>query len=115
MFCEIWLNCDLSNHASFFTVWQFNNKQGVCFINEWQPNSQEHVHFSTYESAVELGCCDWCELPPNTSERISEQALSWRVDNVISAAYFTVMTEDRRDKIALIDQSIWHHHDLYEF
>ena len=54
------------------------------------------------DSAVKLTCCDYCGLPLNASERISEQALFTRREaDVISEAIFTMMTGDRDDDLSM--------------
>ena len=46
-------------------------------MNERQPNSLEHEDCSSSEwQHCKFGCCDWCGLPVNASERVLEQALS---------------------------------------
>ena len=50
--------------------------RGMCDVNERQSNPQEHEEHGRYHSAVKLVRCDWCGLPLNESERISEEALS---------------------------------------
>ena len=48
----------------------------VCVL--WMNDSRIHrnMKISRDNSAVNLGCCDWCDLSLNESGRISEQALS---------------------------------------
>ena len=58
------------------------------------------------DSAIELGCSDWCGLPLNASERISEQALIFSLEGrpiYVSEACFTVMTRDSHDELAAMD------------
>ena len=61
------------------------------------------------DSAVKLGCSDWCGLPPNASERISEKALivfTLRAADVVSDACYTAMTGNRYDERAVLDLSM---------
>ena len=67
-------------NTSFFT-WQVENKQfkeGVL----WRNDSRIHrnIKIARDDSAVTLGCTDWCGLPLNSSERISEQALIFSLE-----------------------------------
>ena len=60
------------------------------------------------DSAVTLGCSDWCGLPLNASERIAEQPLIFtrRAADVVPEACFSVMTKDHHDELAAMDLSV---------
>ena len=67
------------------------------------------------DSAIELGCSDWCGLPLNASERISEQALIFSLEGrpiYVSEACFAVMTGDRHDELAAMDLTMISAHVL---
>ena len=64
-----------------------------------------NIKIARDDSAVTLGCSDWCGLPLNASERISERALIFSLD-VVPEACFTAMTEDHHDELAAMDLSV---------
>ena len=68
------------NTQVFFT-WQVENKQVKASVL-WMNDSRIHrnIKIARDDSAVTLGCSDWCGLPLNASERISEQALIFSLE-----------------------------------
>ena len=76
MFSEIQSNCGLQEHASFFhmTIRKQSVKACVLWMNDGRI--YWNMKIAQDDSAVKLGCNDWCGLPLNVSERISEQALN---------------------------------------
>ena len=75
MFSEIRPNRGSQKYASYFT-WQVENKLFKASVL-WMNNNRIHWNMTITldDSAIELGCSDWCGLPLNASERISEQVL----------------------------------------
>ena len=75
MFIEILPNRGSQKYASYVT-WQVKNKLFKASIL-WMNDSRIHqdMKIARNDSAVKLGYSDWCGLPLNASERLSEQAL----------------------------------------
>ena len=75
MFSEIWPNRGSQKYASYFT-WKDENKLFKASVL-WMNDSQIHQDMKIVrnDSAVKLGCSDWCGLPLNALERLLEQAL----------------------------------------
>ena len=60
-----------------FSTWRLEHKLlKACVL--WMNDNRIHrnIKIARYEIAVKLGCCDWCGLPLNASERISGKTLS---------------------------------------
>ena len=75
IFSEIRPNRGSQKYASYFT-WQEENKlfkASVLWMNE--SRIHQDMKIARNDSAVKLGCSDWCGLPLNALERLSEQAL----------------------------------------
>ena len=53
-------------------------KASVLWIND--SRIHRNVKIARGDSAVTLGCSEWCGLPLNASERISEQALIFSLE-----------------------------------
>ena len=75
MFSNIRPNRGSQKYASYFTC-QVENKLFKASVL-WMNDSRIHQEMKIVrnDSAVKLGCSDWCGLPLNASERLSEQAL----------------------------------------
>ena len=48
--------------------------QGECFYELNDGRIHQDMKIARTDSAVNLGCSDWCGLPVNASEMLSEQA-----------------------------------------
>ena len=68
---------------------KFERAKCKCFFKErncsrrmWMNDSriQRKMKIVWDERTAKLGCCDWCSLPLNASERTSEQALSYLLE-----------------------------------
>ena len=81
--------------------------QGLCFMNEQQPNSKEHKDCSEWQSRKTRLL--WLMLPSTQriSKNISASSLSStpRVADVNSEASFTATTANLRDELAAMDLS----------
>ena len=75
MFSEIRPNRGSQKYASYFT-WQLENKLFKASVL-WMNDSRIHqdMKIARNDSAVKLGCSDWCGLALNALERLLEQAL----------------------------------------
>ena len=82
--------------------------QGVCFMNEQQPNSQEYKDWSGWQRRKTQLL--WPMLPSTQrigkDTRASPYLFPRRAADVISEACFTAITEDRHDEPAVLDLSI---------
>ena len=96
MFSEIRPNRGSQKYASYFT-WQVENKLFKASVL-WMNNNRIHRNMTIAwdDSAIELGCSDWCGLPLNASERISEQALIFSLEGCRSSSWGLLHCDDRR-------------------
>ena len=69
--------------------------QGVCFMKTTAQFLGSNIKIVPDDNAIKLGCCDRCGPLLNTSERISEQALSCSLKG-----------GDRLDELAAMDFSM---------
>ena len=102
---ELWL---IKTHKFFHMTSRKQTVQSECFMNERQPNSPGNMKIVQDDSAIKLGCSDWCGLPINASGRMSEQALIFSLEGrqmkfLWLASVVTAMTEDGHDKRAAMD------------
>ena len=79
-------------------------KASVLWMND--SRIQRNMKIARDDSAVKLGCSDWCGLPLKALERISEKALIFHWKGGRCEACFTSMTGDRHDKLAAMDLSM---------
>ena len=96
MFSEIRSNRGSQKYASYFT-WQVENKLFKASVL-WMNNNRIHRNMTITldDSAIELGCSDWCGLPLNASERISEQALIFSLEGGRCSSWGLLHCDDRR-------------------
>ena len=96
MFIEILPNHGSQKYASYFTC-QVENKLFKASVL-WMNDSRIHqdMKIARNDSAVKLGYSDWCGLPLNASERISEQALIFSLEGCRSSSWGLLHCDDRR-------------------
>ena len=65
----------------FFSHDKVENKLFKAIVF-WTNDRRIHrnMKIARDDSAAKLGCSDWCDFPPNASERISEQALIFSLE-----------------------------------
>ena len=96
MFSEIRPNRGSQKYAIYFT-WQEENKlfkASVLWMNE--SRIQQDMKIVRNDSAVKPGCSDWCGLPLNASERLSEQALIFHTKGSRFSSLGYLHCDDRR-------------------
>ena len=112
---ELWL---IKTRKFFYMTSKKQTVQSECFMNERQPNSPGNMKIVQDDSAIKLGCSDWCGLPLNASGRMSEQALIFSLEG--RQMKFLWLASLRWPKMAMISeprwtspwsQSLWHRHD----
>ena len=96
MFSEIRPNRGSQKYASYFT-WQVENKPfkaGVLWMND--SRIHQDMKIARNDSAVKLGCRDWCGLPLNASEGLSEEALFFHSKGGRFNSWGLIHCDDRR-------------------
>ena len=95
-------------HASSFT-WQVENKHFKASVL-WMNDSRIHrnIKIARDDSAVTLGCSDWCGLALNAWERISEQAFIFHSKSGWCSTWGFLHCDDRRslDELTAVDLSV---------
>ena len=89
-----------------FFIWQVENKPFKASVLRMNDSRiHRNIRIARDDNTVTLGCSDWCGLPLNASERVSEQTLIFSLEG--RPMYFLRLASLRWPKIVMMSSPRW--------